>query len=168
MLLPCCIYRLIQSFFLTTVWWKKRPVKTPMVSLWTRLNWKLCAKSMHISATMSYLGTTWTFEPAQSWNFKKLKVYQTQHHFCLFYWNNNFVRSHFFTNEPLTSWTLFSSIWGTLQYTGTPNLEKSVQLGRSLFLKKCFFYKIHTLMHTVMWSSRCWCKNYVFLSRVTK
>ena len=47
-----------------------------------------------------------------------------------------FVRSLFFTNEPLTSWTLFSS---KLDWGLSANLiliEKSVQLLRSSFIKK--------------------------------
>ena len=48
----------------------------------------------------------------------------------------DFVRNHFFTNEPLISWILSSSILGILLYTGTPNWEKSVQLVRGSFEKK--------------------------------
>ena len=46
-------FRVFSYYSLMT---KKRHIKTPMVSLWTRLNWKLCAKSMYISPAMSYLG----------------------------------------------------------------------------------------------------------------
>ena len=38
----------------------------------------------------------------------------------------DFVRSHFFMNEPLASWTLFSSIWGKMCSTGQRFIHKEV------------------------------------------
>ena len=49
-----------------------------------------------------------------------------------------FVRSYFGTNEPLTSWTLFSSLF--IGHTNqSKSEEKSVHLHRSNFLRNPYF-----------------------------
>ena len=40
----------------------------------------------------------------------------------------------------------FSSIWGTLQYTGTPNWGKKCSTGQRFICKKITSYKIHILV----------------------
>ena len=55
----------------------------------------------------------------------------------------DFVRNHFFRNEPLTSWTLFFLNLGYLTvHIQVPQIEeKSVQLIRGSVLKKLFLTK---------------------------
>ena len=80
----------------------------------------------------------------------------------------NFVRSYFFTNETLGSWTLFSSrldspVIKTLEthfftlsecvsnvlITGESNFdEKKCSTAQSFIRKEVTSYKIHTLGHT--------------------
>ena len=51
------------------------------------------------------------------------------------------------------SWTLFFSIWGTLQYTGTPNWEKKCSTGQRFIRNEVTSYKIHILVDSKYISS---------------
>ena len=79
----------------------------------------------------------------------------------------DFVTSHFFMNKPLTNWTPFHSIWGTLQYTGTPTWGKKGSTGQRFILKNMTSYKINILVAILndfvycnlqfKWAKNLWC-----------
>ena len=66
----------------------------------------------------------------------------------------DFVRSYFRTNEPLTSWTLLSSLFFQI----STNLEKKWgqkgSTGQRFICIKVTSYKIHTLNHESFWAKK--------------
>ena len=65
----------------------------------------------------------------------------------------DFVRIHFFPNAPLTSWTIFSSLFGTCSTRGTPKWWKKCSTGQGYIRKDVISYKIHTYFR------ECWILN---------
>jgi len=67
----------------------------------------------------------------------------------------NFVRSGYFTNEPRTSWTLFSSIWGTFQYLLILlNWGKKYTTGQRFIRYKAHTLNIPMMFYDIKWSHK--------------
>jgi hypothetical protein len=69
----------------------------------------------------------------------------------------DFVRSYFCTNEPLTSWTLFSSLFGRLSADPAKKWGKKCSTGQRFICTEVTSYKIHILVEIFYeWSYKFW------------
>ena len=68
----------------------------------------------------------------------------------------DFVRSYFGTNEPLTSWTLFSSLFGRISADLAKKWGKKCSTGQKFIFTEVTSFKIHILVESINLFLGCW------------